>query len=290
MKEKCAVFILLGQSNAVGHGIPMKKEDIPEKPLKNVFGLNRKENQSFDKKELFFGGYTTHGTNLGETQDNTYSLANCLALLWQKSIDENAYLPDLYVIQIAIGSQGVTEKYMWYPEREKKLHSGTLLTADISLYPFSLHVFTLLDGYFKKNSKDYKIIGLHWRGGENDSLESKPYLKENLIPIYRKITDGFNKELNSPPIILHKILAKKGMYEIDNSGKAWKNTKYINSVFNKLSKIYRNVSVFDIEKADGFSKEVGKKNLFIEDGMHYTKTSNFFVAKKIIENFLKQRT
>ena len=28
MKKKCALFILLGQSNAAGHGVPMKDEDI----------------------------------------------------------------------------------------------------------------------------------------------------------------------------------------------------------------------------------------------------------------------
>jgi hypothetical protein len=30
--KKAAVFILLGQSNAVGHGIPMKEEDKIYKP------------------------------------------------------------------------------------------------------------------------------------------------------------------------------------------------------------------------------------------------------------------
>lgn len=33
-ERKAAVFILLGQSNAVGHGIPMKDEDKIRIPLK----------------------------------------------------------------------------------------------------------------------------------------------------------------------------------------------------------------------------------------------------------------
>ena len=45
-----AVFILLGQSNAVGHGIPMEAADQIDVPMKNVFGLHRRENQSFDTK------------------------------------------------------------------------------------------------------------------------------------------------------------------------------------------------------------------------------------------------
>ena len=34
-------FILLGQSNAAGHGVPMKEEDKVHLPMKNVFGLPR---------------------------------------------------------------------------------------------------------------------------------------------------------------------------------------------------------------------------------------------------------
>ena len=51
-RKKAAVFILLGQSNAVGHGIPMREEDVINAPLKNVFGLNRENNQSFDNADL----------------------------------------------------------------------------------------------------------------------------------------------------------------------------------------------------------------------------------------------
>lgn len=87
---KKAVFILLGQSNAVGHGIPMAPEDRIEQPLKNVFGLHRDENQSFDVEKLTWSGYTSDGMNLGETQDHTYSVANCLASQWQKKIDDGA--------------------------------------------------------------------------------------------------------------------------------------------------------------------------------------------------------
>lgn len=72
MKDnKVAVFILLGQSNAVGHGIPMHEKDIIKKPLKNVFGLARRDNQSYDYDNLYWSGYTSFGMNLAEEQDNT---------------------------------------------------------------------------------------------------------------------------------------------------------------------------------------------------------------------------
>ena len=68
---KKAVFILLGQSNAVGHGIPMEEKDRITTPLKNVFGLHRRENQRFDLQKLIWSGYESGGMNLAEEQDHT---------------------------------------------------------------------------------------------------------------------------------------------------------------------------------------------------------------------------
>ena len=79
--DKAVVFILLGQSNAVEHDVPMTEEDKITEPMKNVFGLSRKFNQSFENTELKWSGYTSFGISLGEEQDDTYSLANCLAKL-----------------------------------------------------------------------------------------------------------------------------------------------------------------------------------------------------------------
>ena len=135
--KKIAVFMLFGQSNAVGHAMPMEEKDYINEPLKNVFGLNREPNQSYDISELKFTGYTSFGMNLAETQDNTYSVANCLARRWQDEIDAGNpnNLPDLYIIHIAIGSQGLLD--MWNMEREKVMKPGPLGTVDISMYPLA---------------------------------------------------------------------------------------------------------------------------------------------------------
>ena len=68
-KKKVAVFVIMGQSNATGHDLPMREEDKILTPLTNVFGLDRKYNQSFEKTELFWTGYTSGGMNLAEEQD-----------------------------------------------------------------------------------------------------------------------------------------------------------------------------------------------------------------------------
>ena len=85
--KKAAVFILLGQSNAVGHGIPMREEEAVRTPLKNVFGLHREENQSLHNTALHWRGYTSAGMNLAEQQDDTWSVATKFQLQIQMSDD-----------------------------------------------------------------------------------------------------------------------------------------------------------------------------------------------------------
>ena len=57
--NKIALFMLFGQSNATGHGVPMSDEDIIKEPLGNVWGLNREPNQSYDTEKLKFSRYTS---------------------------------------------------------------------------------------------------------------------------------------------------------------------------------------------------------------------------------------
>lgn len=290
-RKKAAVFILLGQSNAVGHGTPMREEDVIKSPLENVFGLSRENNQSFDNTHLVWSGYTSFGMNLAEEQDNTYSVANCLAALWQKHVDDgNRYeLPDLHIVQIAIGAQGVTEQYMWYPAREKKLVGGKLATVDISLFPFTAHVFSLLDESLSKRGYDYDVIGLHWRGGENDVTASAEYLSEHLAPIYRHIFDEFNRLLDSPPTVLHKLVCHDRMNELDPSEKQLENMHTINGVFDQLAKEYPNVSVFDPRRAPQYQPDVRGNGLFIDDVVHFTPEVNAWVAQDIFNTYIGQR-
>lgn len=289
--KKAAVFIILGQSNAVGHGIPMEQKDYITAPLKNVFGLSRKENQSYDNTELCWGGYTSFGMNLAEEQDNTYSLPNCLATLWQKEKDQNGGgLPDLYIIQIAIGAQGVTDGFMWYPEREKRLIPGKLGTVDISLFPFSMHIFSLLDKSFKQMGKDYEIIGLHWRGGEEDTTVKEDLLKSTLGGIYDRIIDGFNSILKFPPIALHRIVCRDRTLDFDPTGGNLEKMEYINSVFLEKQEKYKNVSVFDVRTAPHYIEGVRGNGIFINDVVHYTPETNYWVAEKIIKDYKEKRS
>ncbi len=287
--QKVAVFILLGQSNAVGHGIPMAEKDMIKTPLKNVFGLRREDHQTFDNTDLLWSGYTSSGMNLAEEQDHTYSVANCLAALWQEHIDNgNKYgLPELYIIQIAVGAQGVTDGYMWNPEAERRLIPGKLGTVNISLFPFCLHIFSLLDRSFTQLHKEYEIIGLHWRGGENDITAGKEYLAYHLEDIYTKIFTAFNDLLCSPPTVLHKITCPDRMQDLDPTGKYLENMHYINDVFDRLQRKYPNISVFDIRQAPCFIPDIRGNGLFIDDAVHFTREVNQWVAYRIVEEYVR---
>jgi len=136
MQENVAVLFISGQSNAHAHGQLLKESDYIVNPLKNVFSLDRDPNQSFDITDVVWSGFTTQGKNLGETQDNTYSFAYFFAKLWQNAIDCGvADLPDLYIVQVSVGSQGIING-MWNRDKEKIMIPGPLDTVDISLFPW----------------------------------------------------------------------------------------------------------------------------------------------------------
>lgn len=287
-RNKAAVFILLGQSNAVGHGVPMKDDDKITGPMKNVFGLSRKLNQTYDNDTLYWSGYTSAGMNLGEEQDDTYSVANCLAKLWQNEIDTgNKYdLPDLFIVQIAIGAQGVTGEYMWNPEREKKLVPGKLGTVDISLYSFTVHILSHIKESINKLGKTPEMIGIHWRGGEEDMCAESGLLKISLKEIYNKLFSGFYDAIGEGVFTtLHKLVCSDRCLDLDSTGNLLENMHYINEIFNELSMENENITIFDVRNAPQYISNVRGNGIFIDDAVHFKPEVNDWVAKEILKNY-----
>ena len=282
--KKVAVFMLFGQSNAVGHAMPMDECDYISQPLKNVFGLNREPNQSFDTTELVFTGYTSHGMNLAETQDNTYSVANCLARRWQDDIDAGGDLPDLYIIHIAIGSQGVYG--MWSPYREKKLIPGKLGECDVSMYPLSIHVMTLMKRYFEENDMTPDYVGIHWRGGEQETWQHISKLEGRLKNDYITIFTGMRQALGcDAPIVLHRMPFVQVMKNADPSGKCLDSMNYINGLFEELSRELPGISVFDVRNCPFYDENAWDMNIFRWDLIHYQGRTNDWVSSQILEEY-----
>ena len=289
MKKKVSVFILFGQSNAVGHGVPMLREDKIVEPLKNVFGLHRIKNQSFDNQELFWSGYTSSGMNLAEEQDDTYSVANCLARYWQNEIDEGRNLPDLYIVHIAIGSQGISRGMMWNPDYEKSLIPGKWGIVKISLYPYALHILSLLQKSFDGLEVEPDYVGLHWRGGEEDWGCRYEYLENTLHDLYEKMFEDFYVAIGQKvPVVLHRFVAKDYLLENDLTGELLQNARYINGVFEKMEKNHFNISIFDVREAPFYIEDVRGNGIFIEDAVHFTPDTNKWVAKEILEEYIER--
>lgn len=281
--KKAAVFILLGQSNAVGHNLPMAEEDKILTPLSHVFGLRQEDNQSYNNTALTWSGYTSHDMNLAEKQDHTYSIANCLARQWQNVIDSGQDLPDLYIVQIAIGAQGVTENYMWHPDYPRVLVPGKLGTVKIALMPFTAHILSLLKDSIRARGGEPEIIGIHWRGGENDFYDGGEAHRPILKSLYKQLLGNFYTALGeNAPTILHRLVCfdrTKNEQELDN-------LHFINQVFDELAAEHPNVSVLDIRQAPYYIPGIPGNGLFKSDFVHFTTEVNQWAAKHILQQYL----
>ena len=280
--KKAAVFILLGQSNATGHNLPMAEQDKIITPLRHVFGLRREDNQAYDNPSLTWSGYTSHGMNLAEEQDHTYSIANCLARQWQDAIDGGQALPDLYIVQIAIGAQGVTEHYMWNPGYPQILIPGKLGTVKIALAPFTAHILSLLKDSIRTRGAEPEIMGIHWRGGENDFYAGGEVHQPVLKSLYEQIFGGFYDALGEKaPTVLHKLVCferTKNELELDN-------LHFINRVFEELCVKNPNISIFDVRQAPCYIPDVPGNGLFKADFVHFTEEANQWCARYILRQY-----
>lgn len=280
-QKRAAVFLLFGQSNAVGHRLPMREEDKIITPLRNVFGLHRDENQSYDSVELVFRGYTSAGMNLGETQDDTYSVANCLAAMWQAEKDAgNEDLPDLYIVHIAIGGQGVSKRFLWYPYREEKpMIPGKIGTVRINLFLLAKHVLSLLDPYFKARGIEPTYLH-HWRGGEEEDGVPIERLG-NLKPLYDVLLDGLWEAMGRKiPTVLH--LMPLGVKE-DFPAVVRERIAYINRTFENLAEDRDEISLFDPLDAPHLDRSKPYGGILMGDGVHFTEETNRWVASRVMD-------
>ncbi|MBO5287738.1 MAG: hypothetical protein J6B34_06385 [Clostridia bacterium] len=283
--KRVAVFMIFGQSNAVGHGVPMERVDYISEPLNNVFGLHRKYNQDYEVEELKFTGYTSFGMNLGETQDNTYSVPNQLAKHWQEEIDKGEDLPDLYIVQIAIGSQGLYG--MWHPDRGTDvLIQGVHGIANISLYPLTIRVLSLLNDYFAKNELEPDYFAIHWRGGEQETDKTVSELEGKLKDLYKRVLGGMREALGvDAPFVLHRMPFVDVMKKADETGAKLESMNYINQVFEELSAELDKTTIFDIRSAPFYNPNEWDSGIFRWDLIHYSPKANDYVALEILKDY-----
>ena len=203
MNQKKAVVFICGQSNAHAHGQVLPECDRITTPLTHVFSLDRDPNQSFDITNVQWSGFTTAGKNLGESQDHTCSLGYNLARLWQSAIDAGASLPDLYIVQISIGSQGIING-MWNRDREKVLIPGPLGTVNIALFPLAQHIFKLV----MEDLGEPELLGFHWIGSEQE-IWHEAYKAPDIEERYDHFFDTLLAAIGAPcPVYFYETYFK----------------------------------------------------------------------------------
>ncbi|MFE2722610.1 discoidin domain-containing protein [Kitasatospora sp. NPDC059327] len=163
------VLIVLGQSNAVGSGVPIQDAaDVAQcKAFGHVKGLDRTNNRVTGAESATWSPYTCAGSNLGKEYNGgrSYHVASATALRWERAVTAGVALPDLHVIHVAWGSQGIQEASApdnrWWPDRDP--------TDVESLFPLTVN--TIANGLraLREAGKRPRIIGMHWNQWEAEA-------------------------------------------------------------------------------------------------------------------------
>jgi len=280
-KNSAPMLIVLGQSNAHAHGTHLPEGEIIRTPLKNVWGLDREYNQAYGLEDVTWTGFTTNGMNLGETQDDTCCLANVFAKMWQDAIDGGVDLPDLYVIQISVGSQGVSQfeahgNNMWYAMRDLILKPGKLGECDISLYPLTSEILSLATMNLTLSGKKPQVIGLHWNQWETECFTGSKAMNdaeanfENLFWGFFTAL-GSGKTGKAVPLYLYRALSEN--FEASR-------VERMNDILDGFTKAYEDCRMIDLRETEYYNDTPKTHGIFYPDGVHYTDEVHRYFAKR----------
>ena len=202
--KKAPVLLVFGQSNAHASGVTLEENERITRPMKHVFALGQGENQAWSPAPVVWRGYTSDGTNLGETQDHTACFPTEFARIWEAEAEARD-LRDLYIIRISVGAQGVTRGYMWHPDYPRRLVPGPHGKADIALFPFSCEVIKRAFADLRERGSEPDVLGLHWFGTEEET--GVPVEKLDVLPaLHRNLIRGWREAAGCRvPVILYKI-------------------------------------------------------------------------------------
>ena len=283
-KEKVAVLFISGQSNAHAHGQKLDEAAYITEPLKNVYGLDRTPNQSLELEDVVWSGFTSGGKNLGETQDHTGSFAYHFAKNWQNARDLGAPLPDLYIVQISVGAQGIVNG-MWNPDKEKVLVPGNLDVIDISLYPLALRVNELAISNLKRNGKTPVVIGWHWIGSEQD-IRPGSFDRADFQKRYDDFFDAMLQSIGEPcPLYVYKLYlerycAKKGV--------PLKGLQVVNNTLYRQCIRHGNAVFVELDRSPHWDAADIHCGVFAEDDAHYLAKVQKWFADEFFEAVRKQ--
>ena len=139
---------------------------------------------------------------------------------------------------------------------------------------------------FTEKGLEYEILGIHWRGGEEETVVAMNLLEGKLEDIYRSIFSGFYDALDcNPPIVLHRLVIEECMNKNDSSGERLRRMNYINSVFETLERENNHFKIFDPRRYPNYDEKAVGSALFKEDLVHFTSDVNRWVAETILKDY-----
>ena len=241
-----------------------------------MWGLARSQNQRYGLDDVVWSGFVTEGMNLGETQDHTCCLASEFSRKWQWAIDQGTQLPDLYVIQISVGAQGIAEVEdedlnMWYPHRKPVMKGGPPEDVDISLYPLAIEILEATVRNLKNAGKKPVFLGLHWNQWETEVQtggDAIRYAKKN----YEELFGGFRKAIGEPcPIYLYRPLSD--VY-LNPSG-----VEALTQVFYQLMEEDKTIHMIDLTLSPLWDPARLDKGIFTGDYVHYHSQTHKWFAE-----------
>ncbi|MBI6550490.1 hypothetical protein [Xenorhabdus lircayensis] len=278
------LFIVLGQSNSYGHRTQLPPDERIIQGLNNVFTLSLPEVYSINFPTINWTGLTSLGNaNIGTpvglprgNQDHPYNAANRFAQFWQEHINRgNAlHLPDLYVILIGWGGQGMyldnPPDNRWAPERDPK---------DVeSLYPRAIRTLRMAVQSLCKMGKNPRILAVHWNQweAETESLAAAKASEMN----FTRITTDISEAIGS-----HKIPWR--LYYPLSVAFDPINTSYVNEAINDVIAAdpkYR--TLIDARNSPNYTGIAPEYGVFLPDEMHYDGDTQTWFAQHEWEQIL----
>lgn len=279
------VLIVMGQSNAHGHGTRLETKKEAELQCAHVYGLAACSNQSYDIQDVVWQPFVMHGMNLGERQDYTCCLGGEFARMWEDTVRQGAALPALYVIQISIGGQGIDEQEkdgqnMWWMEREPVLVPGELQSVNISLYQLAIRVLNLAMKNLKKQGKRPVILGMHWNQWETEvasGCEVVNRAEQNLQKLFQGFYDALGGICNT---YLYQPLSR--VYENEPLRMQMK------QLFEHMVEKQEHFRLVDLMESPLWRSWRQDKGVFQADLVHYTAEAQRWFASYQYEEVFKR--
>ncbi|HHL2713239.1 TPA: hypothetical protein ACQ39K_004907 [Yersinia enterocolitica] len=283
--DDAPVFIVLGQSNSYGHNTELPASEHITTGLKNVFTLSQAElyNTTFTSvswKALTTFGDANIGTPVGSlmgNQNHPVNAANRFARLWQDHVTSGnqLLLPDLYVILMGWGSQGMSLEgtsgnNRWSPDRSE--------TDVESLYPRALKTLRLAMNSLRAQGKNPRIIAIQWNQWETDTTTLSS-AKASAMNFTRIIT-GINDALGTQDVPWRLFYPLASVCNLTNTSLV---LKAINSVI-AASPHHR--TLIDTRTFPQYTGIAPNYGVFGTDGIHYHAATHCWFAQQEWDNVL----